>query len=181
MNFNSRTASPNFESGTQALPERIFSVGEDESGELYLIAGPDPRAAFNPNRPSLILRLDPALEFLFGDLNNDRMISSDRLGVVQGRPRGRLHRPDIEQSYLLGDLDGDLDHDLSDFWLFRTAYEDFNGMGSFASLIGVPEPSAWRWHFYRSRSATPHRPDGFEFVDMEKVRDVKDCLRLIFG
>ena len=48
-----------FENGTQELPERIFSVGEDENGEIYLIAGPDPRQAFNPNRPSVIIRLAP--------------------------------------------------------------------------------------------------------------------------
>ncbi len=134
-------ASPKFEGGTQALPERIFSVGEDENGELYLIAGPDPRQPFNPNRPSLILRLDPAFEFLFGDLNNDRMISTIDWGLFKAGQGTDFTGLTVEQSYLLGDLDGDFDHDLSDFWLFRTAYENFNGMGSFANLIGVPEPS----------------------------------------
>ena len=48
------------------------------------------------------------------------------------------------QSYYFGDLDGDLDHDLDDFWHFRTAYEQFNGAGSFARMtLGVPEPSTF--------------------------------------
>jgi hypothetical protein len=35
-----------------------------------------------------------------------------------------------------------LDYDLADFWMFRTAYEDANGSGSFARLANVPEPAA---------------------------------------
>ena len=59
--FKISPLSPTFE-GTQLLPERIFSIGEDEQGELYLIAGPDPRNAFEPNRPSLVIRLAPVPE-----------------------------------------------------------------------------------------------------------------------
>jgi hypothetical protein len=55
--FKISPMSPRFEDNTQLLPERIFSIGEDEQGEIYLIAGPDPRNAFDPNRPSLIIRL----------------------------------------------------------------------------------------------------------------------------
>jgi hypothetical protein len=44
------------------------------------------------------------------------------------------------QAYLLGDLDDNGTHDLSDFLLFRSAYETFNGAGSFATLLSVPEP-----------------------------------------
>jgi hypothetical protein len=46
------------------------------------------------------------------------------------------------QAYLLGDLDGDGDHDLGDFVRFRTAYEAANGgAGSFAAMVAsVPEP-----------------------------------------
>jgi hypothetical protein len=47
------------------------------------------------------------------------------------------------QAYLRGDLDGDFDHDLSDFIVFRAAYEAAHGAGSFVSLFGnVPEPSS---------------------------------------
>ena len=55
--FTISTMSPLFESETQVMPERIFSIGEDAQGEIYLIAGPDPRNAFEPNRPSQIIRL----------------------------------------------------------------------------------------------------------------------------
>jgi glucose/arabinose dehydrogenase len=54
--FKLSPLSPKFE-GIQFLPERIFSIGEDADGELYLIAGPDPRNPFIRSRPSLIIRL----------------------------------------------------------------------------------------------------------------------------
>ena len=41
------------------------------------------------------------------------------------------------------DIDGDLDHDLSDFAAFRYAYDHANGAGAFAQLTGfVPEPAS---------------------------------------
>jgi hypothetical protein len=43
-----------------------------------------------------------------------------------------------------GDLNGDLVNDRFDFALFKTAYEEANGNGSFAGLFHVPEPNAWR-------------------------------------
>jgi hypothetical protein len=42
----------------------------------------------------------------------------------------------------MGDLDGDFDHDLEDFLVFRTIFNAENGAGSFAAMLGVPEPSA---------------------------------------
>jgi hypothetical protein len=46
------------------------------------------------------------------------------------------------ESYWHGDMDGDLDHDLTDFLLFRTAFNQANGAGAFESLTGAPEPAA---------------------------------------
>jgi glucose/arabinose dehydrogenase len=138
--FKLSTASPNFESGTQELPERIFSVGEDVDGEIYLIAGPDPRQPFNPNRPSLIVRLAPTL--LPGDLNGDELVNGSDWTLFKDGQGSEFTGLSSLQAYALGDLDGDLDHDLSDFWSFRTAFEQFNGDGSFESMLSAPEPSA---------------------------------------
>jgi Glucose / Sorbosone dehydrogenase/PEP-CTERM motif len=55
--FKISPLSPKFEIGTQVMPERIFSIGEDQNGELYLVAGPDPRNAFLRTRPAHIIRL----------------------------------------------------------------------------------------------------------------------------
>ena len=47
------------------------------------------------------------------------------------------------ESYIHGDLDGDLDHDLTDFVLFRNFYDQANGAGSFeftTQRAGAHEP-----------------------------------------
>ena len=138
--FKLSSVSPNFENGTQELPERIFSVGEDENGELYLIAGPDPRQPFNPNRPSLIIRLAPKI--MFGDLNGDQSITGIDWTLFKAGQGSNFAGLSSLETYSLGDLDGDLDHDLDDFLLFRTAYDQANGAGAFEALLGVPEPSS---------------------------------------
>ena len=46
-------------------------------------------------------------------------------------------------AYRKGDLDGDLDNDANDFFLFKSDYIAANGAGSFAALAGVPEPATF--------------------------------------
>jgi glucose/arabinose dehydrogenase len=138
--FKVSLASPRFEGGTQELPERIFSVGEDTSGELYIIAGPDPRQPFDPNRPSLIIRLAPKVTF--GDLNNDMLVNGADWTLFKSAQGPSTQGLSSLESYYLGDFDFDFDRDLSDFLLFRAAYDQANGSGTFDSLLGVPEPAA---------------------------------------
>jgi hypothetical protein len=138
--FKLSAASPNFENGAQELPERIFSVGEDMDGEIYLIAGPDPRQPFNPNRPSLIIRLAP--QVVFGDLNGDLSINAGDWSLFKAGQGSNFTGLSSLESYSLGDLDGDRDHDLSDFLLFRTAYDAANGAGALEAQFGVPEPAS---------------------------------------
>jgi glucose/arabinose dehydrogenase len=139
--FKLHPLSPKFENNTQELPERIFSVGEDLNGEIYLIGGPDPRQPFNPNRPSVIVRLDPSPPFLFGSLNGDLLIDLFDWDLFKAGQGTNFNGMTPQQSYYFGDLDGNLQHDLFDFILFRNAYEDFNGDGSFARMLSAPEPS----------------------------------------
>ena len=138
--FKLSAASPKFEGGTQELPERIFSVGEDLNGEIYFIAGPDPRQPYDPNRPSLILRMSPKV--LFGDLNRDGLINAGDWTSFKASQNSNFAGLSSLESYSFGDLDGDFDRDLSDFILFRDAYDLANGAGALSSLIGVPEPSS---------------------------------------
>ena len=46
------------------------------------------------------------------------------------------------QALALGDLNGDFFNDHADFVLFKTAFEEANGGGSFAAMLAVPEPGA---------------------------------------
>ena len=139
--FKLSSASPNFEGGSQELPERIFSIGEDTNGEIYVVAGPDPRQPFDPNRPSMIIRLSPKI--LLGDLNGDLQVNGSDWTLFKAGQGSNFTGLSSLQSYPLGDLDGDFDHDLTDFSLFRTAYDQFNGAGSFDSLLSVPEPTGF--------------------------------------
>jgi glucose/arabinose dehydrogenase len=154
--FKLSGASPLFEGGTQALPERIFSVGEDTNGEIYLVAGPDPRDTFDPNRPSLIIRLEQPI--VAGDLNGDGHVTPLDWTLFKAGTGANLAGLSSRESYALGDLDADFDHDLADFVRFRTVYDQANGAGAFESLVGVPEPNAaFLTVFLLSIAATRHR------------------------
>jgi hypothetical protein len=150
--FKLSAASPNFENSTQEMPERVFSIGEDTNGELYLIGGPDPRQPFNPSRPSVIVRLAPSL--LLGDLDGDDSIDEVDWNVFKAGQGSNLVGLSSLQAHGLGDLDGDQDHDLADFLLFRSAFEQFNGSGSFAAMIKVPEPAGTFWLLVYVAAAT---------------------------
>jgi glucose/arabinose dehydrogenase len=137
--FKLSDASPEFENGTQELPERIFSIGEGMDGELYFIAGPDPRQPFDPNRPSLVIRLSPPI--MSGDLNFDQMVTGSDWTLFKAGQGADFTGLSFIEAFALGDLDGDFDHDLADFLSFRAAYDAANGVGAFQKLTGVPEPA----------------------------------------
>ena len=76
-----------------------------------------------------------------GDLTGDGNINGADWTAFKNGQGTDFSTLSTAQGYLKGDLNGDGSHDLSDFLLFRTAYDAVNGAGSFASLVGVPEPS----------------------------------------
>jgi hypothetical protein len=78
-----------------------------------------------------------------GDLTQNGLINgADWTAFKNGQGADFDNLNDV-QDYLSGDLDGDGDHDLADFIDFRDAYEEFNGGGSFAAMLAVPEPSSF--------------------------------------
>ena len=78
-----------------------------------------------------------------GDLNGDGEIGSADWSLFKGGQGTNFAGLDQLQAYLQGDLDGDFDHDLSDFLAFRASYDNAHGAGSFAKLVGnVPEPTS---------------------------------------
>jgi glucose/arabinose dehydrogenase len=143
--FQLSPLAPKFENNTQLMPERIFSVGEDEAGELYLMAGPDPRQPFDPNRPSLVLRLAAAPYVpLLGDFNDDGLVNATDWVAFKAGQGSNFSGKTLLEARAMGDLDGDFDHDLEDFIVFRVIYEQQNGAGSFAALTRhVPEPTTF--------------------------------------
>jgi hypothetical protein len=79
---------------------------------------------------------------IVGDLNGDGQITPadwSQFKAGQGSSFAGLTRM---QAFAKGDLDGDFDHDLADFLVFRVAYNNAHGAGTFAALVGeVPEPA----------------------------------------
>ena len=138
------------------LPERIFSLGEGVDGEIYLIGGPDPRSPFVPDRPSLAIRLAPAPHTpALGDLNDDGMFNGADWTLFKAGQGSNFTGLTVLQARAKGDLDGDFDHDLNDYVVFRTIYEDHTGPArSPGCCPRCPSRVQFRWPLLRA-SAVP--------------------------
>ncbi len=77
----------------------------------------------------------------FGDFDFDGDIDTDDW-LIHNAGRGTdLTGLSIAEGYQRGDFDGSGVIDLADFVGFKGAFETANGAGSFAAMVGVPEPS----------------------------------------
>jgi glucose/arabinose dehydrogenase len=79
---------------------------------------------------------------IFGDVNRDGMINGADWMILRDNFNADLTGLPPAEAMALGDLNGDLANDRFDFALFKTAYDQANGNGSFAGLFHVPEPNA---------------------------------------
>jgi hypothetical protein len=125
------------------LPERIFAFGEDDSGELYFTAGPDPRN--NIGAPSAyIVRIAPEtsnLNGIAGDVNQDGAVNSlDVTAFVLGwKTTGYVG--DFAK-FTHGDLNLDGRTNLTDAFLLHESLAAQGAAFPFEALNGlVPEPS----------------------------------------
>ena len=76
-----------------------------------------------------------------GDLNGDGQITPADWSQFKAGQGTSFAGLTSMQAFAKGDLDGDFDHDLADFLVFRVAYNNAHGAGAFAALVGeVPEP-----------------------------------------
>ncbi len=78
---------------------------------------------------------------LIGDFNMSGTVTGADWVILRSNLGVDLSGMTPAQAFALGDMNGDLIDDRTDFTLFKTVYEDANGAGSFALLGGVPEPS----------------------------------------
>ena len=80
---------------------------------------------------------------VLGDLNEDGVLDTADWLIFRTNNQADLNTISTDVSYLLGDMDADLDNDIYDFGLFRDAYEAYHGPGAFNAMVArVPEPSA---------------------------------------
>ena len=75
-----------------------------------------------------------------GDFTGDGDVDAADWGVFRSNLFTSFSPATLRDGYLLGDLDTDSDNDENDFVIFKSLFEDANGIGSFAALTGVPEP-----------------------------------------
>ena len=81
---------------------------------------------------------------VLGDLNFDSQVDTVDWNLYKPNVGEDLSLLTVAQQYQAGDLDEDGDNDLSDYGVFKTQYDLFNGAGAFEAMIaGVPEPSTW--------------------------------------
>ena len=79
--------------------------------------------------------------FARSDFNFDGSINGTDYEILRANQFVTLTETTAVASYAKGDVNGDLRNDVNDFRLFKADYIAANGPGSFAALVGVPEPS----------------------------------------
>jgi hypothetical protein len=131
--------------GAQPLPARIYSFGEDDAGELYFTAGPDPRQSPNPSLPAYIVKISNpgALTGVMGDIDQNGAFDpiADVAAFVLGwNTTGHIGAYD---QYRHGDMNFDGQTNLSDVFLLQQVLRGAGATFPFSALgIKVPEPTA---------------------------------------
>jgi hypothetical protein len=127
----------------QPLPERIWSIAEDESGELYLLGGPD-RFNFNGGTDSVILKLAPTIgppNGIVGDVNQDGVVDSADIVSMKSGWFTTGHADNF-QRYTHGDLNFDGITNLQDMYALHAALlAAGNAAAADALSLQVPEPA----------------------------------------
>jgi hypothetical protein len=77
-----------------------------------------------------------------GDLTGNRVIDMLDWIAFKAAATADLAGVDDETALMLGDLNLDRRHSLSDVLLFRQYYDEVNGAGAFSAIQHVPEPTA---------------------------------------
>ena len=83
------------------------------------------------------------LATIAGDFNQDNSIDLNDWFIFRTNLNRDVTSLTPNQAFLIGDMNRDLFINNHDFVLFKSAYEAFNGPGSFTAASSVPEPTAW--------------------------------------
>ena len=76
-----------------------------------------------------------------GDLTGDRLVNIQDWIAFKLNANANLSGVDNQTAIMLGDLNLDHVHSLSDVRLFRQYYDEAQGVGAFAGIQDIPEPS----------------------------------------
>jgi glucose/arabinose dehydrogenase len=141
----------------ESLPDRIWSIAEDEAGELYLLVGPDRLDLFNRTPGETdggVWKLTPAqfvLNGVLGDINQDGYVNGNGLGDPASDDVAAFIANYATSGFLTdyekvthGDLDLNGATDLLDWLVLYNNLEDPAGL-QLASLLAntqTPEPTS---------------------------------------
>jgi hypothetical protein len=78
-----------------------------------------------------------------GDLNADGQLDVADWTALRQNQLADFSGMSADEAWRRGDLNGDRRNDHADFVLFKLAFDDAHGAGSFAALAVVPEPTSW--------------------------------------
>jgi hypothetical protein len=77
-----------------------------------------------------------------GDFNSDGNVTSADWIILRNNQLADLSGKTFQEAYFLGDVTADLANNHADFAAFKQIYDEANGVGAFAAMVGgVPEPS----------------------------------------
>jgi len=79
---------------------------------------------------------------IMGDLNDSCSITAADWSILRSHQHSNLTGMTHAQAYSMGDLNSDFRNDHADFVIFKNAYEETHGAGSFARMLSAPEPGA---------------------------------------
>lgn len=140
----------------RSLPDRIWSMAEDESGELYLLVGPDRLDLFNRQTGETdggIWRLTApqfVLNGIAGDVNQDGQVNGNGLGPLETDDitafityYATTGYPTAYEQFTHGDMNFDGRTDILDWYILLSNHENASGLNLAALLNGesVPEPA----------------------------------------
>jgi hypothetical protein len=93
---------------------------------------------------------------ILGDLNNSGTITSADWMILRSNQHTNLSALTFAQAYARGDLTADRANNHADFVLFKTLYDEANGLGAFAAMAAsIPEPAAVQMLLAALLSALP--------------------------
>lgn len=124
-------------SGLHVTPTSALVLGYDANDPNTDIGIPN----YPSDHRSVVVAFDIPGCFVAGDITGDCVLDSQ--DWMQLRAHQHMNFADLTptQTYLLGDLNGDLKNNHLDFVMFKNAYEAAHGIGSFARMLAVPEPA----------------------------------------
>lgn len=140
----------------EALPDRIWSIAEDEQGELYLLVGPDRLDLFNrqPGESDGAIWKLVAPQFVLngiaGDINQDGFVNGDGTGLATEDDVAAFVANFFVTGYTSafdrvthGDLNLDGRTDVLDWFILYQNHENAGSLNLADLLAGhrVPEPS----------------------------------------